>query len=232
MTQNILIKASEIYKSYSLVKGISTPVIKNVSLEIAKGEFISLVGPSGVGKSTLLHILGSIEKPDSGKIEIFLEGIKYDYSILSDAELSSCRNKNIGFIFQFHHLLPEFTALENVMMPALIAGESFSNSKDKAIELLEIVNMLHRKEHKPAELSGGEQQRIAIARALLNRPSIIFADEPTGNLDSVNAKAILNLLLDVHKKFEITLVVATHSTEIANSANKILTMGDGQILKD
>lgn len=230
MTNNIIIKAENIVKTYSTRKLATTPVLKGISLEVFQGEFLAVMGPSGVGKSTLLHILGSIDKPDEGKIEFLQNGRYIDYAKLSGEEISSLRNKKIGFIFQFHHLLPEFTAIENVMLPALIAGKSKSDAKNKALELLKIVGVEERSEHKPMELSGGEQQRVAIARALINEPILVLADEPTGNLDAQNSQAVLELIQELRKKYSLTFIVATHSKEVAEIAERVLMMKDGKIV--
>ncbi|MGA2298306.1 MAG: ABC transporter ATP-binding protein [FCB group bacterium] len=229
MPTNILLKATNIYKTYKLNLQTETSVLKGISLDIYSGEFLAIMGPSGVGKSTLLHLLGSIDKPDSGSIELNVDSQIYDYSKLSDDILSNIRNKYIGFVFQFHHLLPEFSAIENVMMPALIAGKSFAKASEKARELMEIVNIDHRIRHKPSELSGGEQQRIALARALINEPILVLADEPTGNLDSKNAASVLELIQNIREKFSVTFISATHSPYVSAIAEKILYMGDGKI---
>ncbi|MBS1538414.1 MAG: ABC transporter ATP-binding protein [Bacteroidetes bacterium] len=222
-----LLRASNIVKSYSLQSHNDTPVLRNISVEIHKGEFVALVGPSGAGKSTLLHILGLLDEPDSGDIAWNFSEKEYKYKQLSSEQAAVVRNKNVGFIFQFHHLLPEFTALENVMMPALIAGVPFGQSSSQAKELMNKVGLSHRSNHKPSELSGGEQQRIAIARALVNSPQLVIADEPTGNLDTANAEAILTIIQDIRREFSLTFVVATHSIEVAGLAERILSMRDG-----
>ncbi|TAL69568.1 MAG: ABC transporter ATP-binding protein [Bacteroidetes bacterium] len=225
-----MLKASNIKKTYTKSAGKELPVLKGVSLELKKGEFVALMGPSGVGKSTLLHLLGSLDKPDSGDILLNINGDSCNYTKMNDTQLSKVRNNHIGFVFQFHHLLPEFTSLENVMMPALINGKSFSLSETKAKELLAQVGISERHNHKPSELSGGEQQRVAIARALINEPAIIFADEPTGNLDSANANSILELIISLRKERQLTILIATHSQQIADASERILTMGDGLIV--
>lgn len=225
-----IITAENISKSYSLNTEKDTTVLQNVSLDVQRGEFTALVGPSGAGKSTLLHILGTLDKPDTGRVEFTWEGKKYPYSTMAAKDLEELRNKHVGFIFQFHHLLPEFTAQENVMMPALIARDSMKVAAAKAKELMDIVGMSHRAEHKPSELSGGEQQRIAIARALINKPSVLFADEPTGNLDSVNTDAILQLLHNIRTSRSLTMMIATHSMEVASAAERVITMRDGKIV--
>ncbi len=226
----MILKADNLKKTYSKVKGKEVPVLKGLSLEIKKGEFVALMGPSGVGKSTLLHLLGSLDSPDSGEIQLNINGNSYIYSNMTEPQLSRVRNNHIGFIFQFHHLLPEFTSLENVMMPALINGDSFALAGRKAKELMESVGVSERLDHKPSELSGGEQQRVAIARALINEPSIIFADEPTGNLDSANASSVLELIVKLRKEWSLTILVATHSQSIASASERIITLGDGQIV--
>ena len=227
---SLMIKAESIVKSYSLHSMHDTPVLKGINLEIQKGEFIAFMGPSGAGKSTLLHILGLLDKPDSGNVRgYFPNDSSFEYAQLKPAASAELRNKHIGFIFQFHHLLPEFSALENVMMPALIAGESVTNAKQKAIVLCEKVGMSHRHDHRPAELSGGEQQRIAIARALMNEPSIIIADEPTGNLDSANTRSVLELIKNIRQERSLTLLIATHSMDVATMAERIITLRDGVI---
>ena len=225
-----LLRANNIVKSYSLQSHNDTPVLRNISVEIQKGEFVALVGPSGAGKSTLLHILGLLDEPDTGEITWNFSEKEYKNKQLSSEQSANVRNKNVGFIFQFHHLLPEFTALENVMMPALIAGETFAQANSRAKGLMDKVGLSHRANHKPSELSGGEQQRIAIARSLVNSPQLVIADEPTGNLDTANAEAILRIIQDIRREFSLTFVVATHSSEVAGLAERILTMRDGVII--
>ena len=225
-----ILNVENIYKTYSKKKDTFTKVLSGISFEILKSEFVAIVGPSGVGKSTLLHLLGSLDLPDEGTIEYFINGESLSLTKLNAANIATFRNKNVGFIFQFHHLLPEFNALENIMIPALIAGISQNEARKTAADLLEIVGVSNRSNHKPAELSGGEQQRVAIARALINKPSVILADEPTGNLDSVNARSILNLLSDLKERFSLTAIVATHSAKVASAADRILNMQDGRIM--
>lgn len=225
---NTILKAENIVKSYTKLQKV-TPVLKNVSLSINEGEFISIVGPSGAGKSTLLHIIGGIDKPDSGKSVIYLDNKEIEYSKVSSDKLAKIRNKYLGFVFQFHHLLPEFSAVENIMLPAMIWGLSYSKSKEKAKTLLKIVSLDIRETHRPSELSGGEQQRVAIARALINEPKIVFADEPTGNLDRDNSINILNLIQDLQKTLNITFIIATHSDDVAAGSHRIVKMRDGII---
>ena len=200
-------------------------VLKGVDLHVAQGEVVSIVGASGAGKTTLLQILGTLEKADSGSLLINGEEV----TKLGSKALSTFRNKHIGFVFQFHHLLPEFSALENVMMPGLIAGKSMKDCTPRAEELLERLNVLPRKEHKPNQLSGGEQQRVAVARALFNNPSVVLADEPSGNLDSAHAKELHQLFFDLRKELGQTFVIVTHNEELANMADRKLTMRDGVI---
>ncbi len=224
-----IIIADSIIKSYSMHSMHDTPVLKGLSLTIEQGEFIAFMGPSGAGKSTLLHILGLLDFPDSGSIQYELSGNVFSQSSMKKGKSAELRNKHIGFIFQFHHLLPEFTALENIMMPALIGGMAMSKAKSKAMILAEQVGMSHRIEHRPSELSGGEQQRIAIARSLMNDPEIIIADEPTGNLDSANTIAVLELIRKIRQERSLTLLIATHSMDVARMAERIITLRDGVI---
>ncbi|MFP4528255.1 MAG: ABC transporter ATP-binding protein [Candidatus Kapaibacterium sp.] len=225
-----MLKAENINKSYSNRAGKTTEVLRSLSLEITRGEFVAIVGPSGVGKSTLLHILGTIDRPDSGRIAIRLNGDEQDYAQFSREDTARFRNRNIGFIFQFHHLLPEFDALENVMIPALIAGISKKDARAKALELLDLVGVADRAGNKPSELSGGEQQRVAIARAVINDPAVALADEPTGNLDSASSDQAMRLIADMQSRLGLTFIVATHSRDVASAADRILTMKDGAII--
>jgi lipoprotein-releasing system ATP-binding protein len=215
-----MIIAKEIHKSYGKVE-----VLKGISLELKKGEIISIVGASGAGKSTLLHIIGTLDKADKGNIE--LNGVQV--MTLNDRKLAEFRNRHIGFVFQFHHLLPEFTALENICIPAFIAKRSRKESMGKAMELLEFLNMKERSHHKPSELSGGEQQRVAVARALINSPDVILADEPSGNLDSASAVELHHLFFKLRDTFNQTYVIVTHNTELADMADRKLTIKDGVI---
>ena len=201
-------------------------VLKGVDLNIKKGEIVSIVGSSGAGKSTLLHILGTLDQPDNG--EVFLQGQRTD--LLSGNRLAKFRNKNIGFIFQFHHLLPEFTALENVCIPGWIAGKKKKETAQKATELLQLLGLGERMENKPHELSGGEQQRVAVARALINDPAIVMADEPTGNLDSANGRELHKLFIELRDKFQQTFLIVTHNEELAKMSDRVVMMKDGRIV--
>jgi lipoprotein-releasing system ATP-binding protein len=228
----MLLTTKNITKSFKLKADTSIDVLRGLNFDVEIGESVALMGPSGAGKSTLLYILGALDKPDYGSINYFADSGITDILAMNDDKLSKFRNKFIGFIFQFHHLLPEFTTLENVMIPGIIAGNNRKNVKAKAIELLEKVSMQHRLEHKPSELSGGEQQRVAIARALINNPVLMLADEPTGNLDSANSIAVLDLLAQIRQEYKLTMIIATHSHEVANFADRICTMGDGIIVSE
>ena len=215
-----MIQANGIYKSFGNVD-----VIKGIDLHINKGEIVAIVGASGAGQSTLLQILGTLDKPDKGKVIIDNQ----DITSLNQKNLASFRNKKIGFVFQFHHLLPEFTALENICIPAFIAGVPKKEAADKAMALLEYLRLTERASHKPSMLSGGEQQRVAIARALINNPAIILADEPSGNLDSQNAKELHELFFSLREKTGQTFVIVTHNPSLANMADRALTIVDGKI---
>jgi lipoprotein-releasing system ATP-binding protein len=215
-----MLVAKDIYKNYGAL-----PVLKGVDVKITKGEIVSIAGSSGAGKSTLLHILGTLDTADKG--EIFLENERIDK--LKGKKLAAFRNAHIGFVFQFHHLLAEFTALENVCIPGWIAGRKRKEVETRAEELLNILRLKDRGEHKPNELSGGEQQRVAVARALINNPSIVMADEPTGNLDSANAKELHNLFIDLRNRFQQTFLIVTHNEELAQMSDRILHMKDGKI---
>ena len=218
-----MIVAKNIHKYFGEVE-----VLKGVNLHIKKGEVIAIVGPSGAGKTTLLQILGTLDKPNkSDNYELFLNNSSLHN--LTDKQVSAFRNKHIGFIFQFHQLLPEFTALENVCIPAYIGGKLKSETEKKAKELLEFLGVSHRINHKPSELSGGEQQRVAVARALINNPSVIFADEPSGNLDSTSAKNLHELFFKLRDEFNQTFVLVTHNEELAEMADRKLVMKDGKI---
>ena len=216
-----MITGKNIHKRYGTVE-----VLKGVDLEIQKGEVVAIAGPSGSGKSTLLHILGTLDKADMGEVIMNNTAIK----TLSGKKLAAFRNKHIGFVFQFHHLLPEFTAWENVSIPGWLAGRKKGEVKEKAEGLLKILGLSHRMENKPNEMSGGEQQRVAVARALINKPDIVFADEPTGNLDSANAQELHQLFFDLRDKFNQTFLIVTHNEELAKLSDRVLFMKDGKIL--
>ena len=215
-----MISGKNIHKRYGVVK-----VLKGVDIDIQKGEIASIVGPSGSGKSTLLHILGTLDKADSGTISMNNMVI----NSLNGKKLAAFRNKHIGFVFQFHHLLPEFTALENVCIPGWLAGRKKTEVKAEAEKLLTMLGLSQRMENKPNQLSGGEQQRVAVARALINKPDIVMADEPTGNLDSVNAKELHQLFFDLRKQFNQTFLIVTHNEELAQLSDRVLHMKDGKI---
>ena len=214
-----MIKVQEINKSYG-----SLQVLKHLSMHVQKGEILSIVGASGAGKTTLLQIIGTLDKPDNGSVVI--DGV--DVTQLSDKKLSQFRNERIGFVFQFHNLLPEFTALENVCMPALIKGTPREAAEKEAMELLRFLNVEGRAGHKPSELSGGEQQRVAVARALINRPAVVLADEPSGNLDSQHAKELHDLFFQLRDKYNQTFIIVTHNEELARMADRKITIIDGQ----
>ena len=216
-----MIKTTSINKSFG-----SLEVLKGISLEVKKGEIVSIIGPSGAGKTTLLQIMGTLDKADSG--ELLIDGT--DVSKLNDNKLSEFRNKHIGFIFQFHQLLPEFTALENVMIPAMIAHRSKSDAKARALELLQFMGLEDRAEHKPAELSGGEKQRVAVARALMNKPDVVLADEPSGSLDSHNKQELHNLFFELREKMGQTFVIVTHDEELARTTDRTIHIVDGCVL--
>ena len=222
----IILKANNISKSFQTTKKIRLEVLKGISINILTGKTTIIVGASGAGKSTLLHLLGGLDRPDSGEV-VFDNA---DIFKLSDDKLAKFRNKNAGFVFQFHHLLPEFTAIENVIIPQMINGTSYKQAKIKGRELLNIVGLTERLDHKPAELSGGEQQRVAVARALANNPKIIFADEPTGNLDSVNSEEIHKLILDLKTNLGMTFVIVTHNSSLVKLADMLYEIKDGNIL--
>lgn len=223
---NTILKAENIFKSFVKSKEQKLDILKGISLELEENKITEIVGASGAGKSTLLHILSGLDLPDSGKVEI--EGTQIFK--LNDEKLSKFRNKNIGFIFQFHHLLPEFTAAENVSIPMMINGTSLKEAAIKSEELLETVGLKERIDHKPAELSGGEAQRVAVARALANNPKIIFADEPTGNLDSNNSELMHSLFVELRDKLGLTFLIVTHNPELVELADKVLEMKDGILL--
>ena len=218
----ILIEGKNIHKDFGDVQ-----ILKGVNLEVKKAEVVAIIGSSGAGKTTLLHVLGTLTNADQGNV--FYDGL--NISMLNGKELAEFRNKNIGFIFQFHHLLPEFTALENVCMPAFIAGVPKKKAEEKATALLEKLGLSHRLTHKPNQLSGGEQQRVATARALINEPKVIFADEPSGNLDSKNADELHQLFFELRDEFEQSFIIVTHDQALAKLCDRSLTMSDGSFAK-
>jgi lipoprotein-releasing system ATP-binding protein len=216
-----MLLARNIHKRYGAVE-----VLKGVDLTVNKGEIVSIAGPSGSGKSTLLHILGTLDKADQGEVQLNQTELTH----LQGSKLASFRNKHIGFIFQFHHLLPEFSALENVCIPGWLSGKSKSDIKERAKKLLNLLGLSHRLENKPSQLSGGEQQRVAAARSLINQPDIVFADEPTGNLDTANAKELHQLFFDLRKEFNQTFLIVTHNEELARLSDRTLIMKDGKMM--
>lgn len=217
-----MLKATNIHKRYG-----SLEIVKGVDLEVKSGEIVSIVGSSGAGKTTLLQIMGTLDKADVGELAINGQMV-HD---LSEKKLAKFRNENIGFIFQFHQLLPEFTAIENAMLPAFINGKSKDEARVEAKKYLDILGLSHRYDHQPSELSGGEQQRVSVARALINQPKLIFADEPSGNLDSQNSEALHQLFFDLRDEFGFTFVIVTHNEALANMADRKLVMSDGQFVQ-
>ena len=215
-----MIKATNIHKSFGDLE-----VLRGVDLSVSKGEIVSIVGPSGAGKTTLLQILGTLDKPNVGEIQV--DGI--DFSRLNSNELAVFRNRHIGFIFQFHQLLPEFTAIENVIIPALIGKTNVKQATQRAVELLNFLQLGDRLQHKPSELSGGEKQRVAVARALINNPTLILADEPSGSLDTKNIEELHKLLFELRDKFNLTVVIVTHDKELARLCDRTIGMKDGLI---
>lgn len=218
-----MVVATGIHKSFD-----SLEVLKGVDISVSKGEIVSIVGASGAGKTTSLQILGTLDKPNAGNV--ILGGTTVNK--LNEKELARFRNQKIGFIFQFHQLLPEFTALENVMIPALIGGKDKKKTKERALELLAYLQLSERTEHKPAELSGGEKQRVAVARALINQPDIILADEPSGSLDSQNKEELHKLLFELREKFGLTIIIVTHDKDLAALSDRVIQMKDGKILEE
>lgn len=222
-----MIKAKNIHKKYRDLE-----VLKGVDVEVSKGEVVSIIGASGAGKTTLLQILGTLEKPSEIKTNdtsIMINNV--EITQMKDKEISQFRNQNIGFIFQFHQLLPEFSALENICIPAMIGGQAFSKVKDRGLELLHFFGMKNRAEHKPMQLSGGEQQRVAVARALMNQPQVVFADEPSGNLDSANAEELHQLFFDLRDEFGQTFVIVTHNKDLSAMADRKIIMKDGLLFR-
>lgn len=216
-----MIRAEHICKSYG-----SLQVLKDIDIHIATGEVVSVVGASGAGKTTLLQIIGTLDTPDSGKV--FIQST--DVTAMKGSQLADFRNRNVGFVFQSHNLLPEFTALENVCLPAMIGGDSFEAARDKAMPLMDFLNISDRASHKPAALSGGERQRVAVARALINQPSVVLADEPSGNLDSQHARELHELFFRLRDKYGQTFVIVTHNAELAEMSDRKITIKDGGIV--
>jgi len=224
MDNNLLLEARDIKKSYQITKQNNLHVLKGINLSIYKGEIAAIVGKSGAGKSTLLHILGALDIPDSGSLIFQNKNI----FTLKDKELASFRNNEVGFVFQFHHLLPEFTVFENIQIPAMIGKK---DDKAKINEILNDVGLSERANHKPSEISGGEAQRAAIARALINSPNLILADEPTGNLDTENAESVIDLIFDLRKKHNKSFIIVTHNIEFAERCDRIIKINDGVIVE-
>lgn len=222
---SVILEAKNIYKSYKSNSNNVLQVLKNVNLSINENEISIIVGASGSGKSTLLHILSGLDEPDSGEVLFYGENIHN----FNSEQMANFRNKNIGFVFQFHHLLPEFTAIENVAIPYMVDGKNLKTALSKAEEMLNLVGLNDRLHHKPAELSGGEQQRVAVARALVNNPAIIFADEPTGNLDSVNSEIIHQLFVKLKNELQKTFVIVTHNPDLIKLADTIFEIKDGVV---
>lgn len=221
----VVLSGTNIWKEYITGKNISLQVLKGVDIEIRKGEFVVVVGPSGSGKSTLLHILGGLDRPTHGTIRFF----EKDISKFSDEQLAAFRNQSLGFVFQFHHLLPEFTALENVCMPALISGRTVHEVQGRAELLLGKVGLANRLDHMPNELSGGEQQRVAVARALMNNPALVLADEPSGNLDEERSFELHQLLMSLCEELGVTFLVATHNMDLTRRAHRVLRLAEGKL---
>ena len=219
-----IIQLKDIVKKFYIGKPNELEILHGIDMNVKEGEFVSIVGESGAGKSTLMNIIGALDRPTSG--EYILDGT--NVGVATDNELSHIRNKKIGFVFQFHNLLPEFTALENVCMPALIGGRSMANATPEAMEILEFLKLSDRATHKPSELSGGEQQRVAVARALMNRPAVVLADEPSGNLDSVHARELHNLFFSLREKYGQTFVIVTHNRELAEMSDRQIMIKDGR----
>ncbi len=225
--KDYILKTQQITKVYTSGPE-NIEVLKGIDLNVQRGEILVIMGPSGVGKSTLLNIIGTLDAPTSGNVLINGE----DTSLMNEQKLARFRNEHIGFVFQFHYLLPEFTALENVLIPRMIKGNDWKHSEDRAKELLELVGLGHRLRHKPAELSGGEQQRVAMARALMNQPKLVLADEPTGDLDAKNSEALFELILDLNQKFQQTFIIVTHNQMFAQKAHRVIHLWDGKIKEE
>ncbi len=222
----VILSATNLWKEYRTGKNITLQVLKGIDLEIRKGEFVVIVGPSGSGKSTLLHVLGGLDRPTSGSVRFFDK----ELSKLNDEQLALFRNHALGFVFQFHHLLPEFSALENVCMPAFIGGRTMKEARARAEMLLSKVGLSNRLDHMPNELSGGEQQRVAVARALMNNPALVLADEPSGNLDEEHSTKLHQLLMHLCDELGVTFVIATHNNDLTRRAHRVLRLSDGKLI--
>ncbi len=225
---NMILETLQLHKTYHIEDAKDVYVLKGIDLRLQKGEIVTIYGPSGVGKSTLLHIIGALDRPTRGSVKIDSNNIFE----LNDLKLANFRNRTIGFVFQFHHLLPEFSALENVMIPAMIARRNRDEIKKHATELLDSVGLHNRLHHRPRELSGGEQQRVAVARALVNDPQLLLADEPSGNLDTRTAQALHDLLWSLSRDFNKTLVIVTHNRDLAAHSDRIIELLDGKVKRD
>lgn len=224
------IETKNLNKIYN-TNNVEYHILKDINIDIQENEFVSIIGPSGAGKSTLLYMIGTLDIPSSGEILYFNQKSTLNLEKLKQKDLNNFRNKNLGFIFQFHHLLPEFSVFENIMMPVYLGNENLKEAEQRAISLMEYAGIIELKDKMPSQISGGEQQRVAIIRALINKPDLILADEPTGNLDSENSKIILNMLKKIQKDFNVTIIVATHSDYIANASDRIIKIADGRVVK-
>lgn len=224
------IETKNLNKIYN-TNNVEYHILKDINIDIQENEFVSIIGPSGAGKSTLLYMIGTLDIPTSGEILYFNQKSTLNLEKLKQKDLNNFRNKNLGFIFQFHHLLPEFSVFENIMMPVYLGNENLKEAEQRAISLMEYAGIIELKDKMPSQISGGEQQRVAIIRALINKPDLIIADEPTGNLDSENSKIILNMLKKIQRDFNVTIIVATHSDYIANASDRIIKIADGRVVK-
>ncbi len=223
------IETKNLNKIYN-TNNVEYHILKDINIDIQENEFVSIIGPSGAGKSTLLYMIGTLDIPTSGEILYFNQKSTLNLEKLKQKDLNNFRNKNLGFIFQFHHLLPEFSVFENIMMPVYLGNENLKEAELRAISLMEYAGIIELKDKMPSQISGGEQQRVAIIRALINKPDLILADEPTGNLDSENSKIILNIIKKIQKDFNVTIIVATHSEYIANASDRIIKIADGRVV--